>query len=35
VAWVAAAALVHGIADIALGFHIHNGRRAVAGVTTR
>jgi uncharacterized membrane protein HdeD (DUF308 family) len=35
VAWVAAAALVHGISDIALGFHIHNGRRAVTGVTTR
>jgi uncharacterized membrane protein HdeD (DUF308 family) len=30
VAWVAAAALVHGIGDIALGFQIHNGRRAVA-----
>jgi hypothetical protein len=32
VAWVAAAALVHGIGDIALGFQIHNGRRAVTGV---
>jgi uncharacterized membrane protein HdeD (DUF308 family) len=32
VAWVAAAALVHGIGDIVLGFHIHNGRRAVTGV---
>jgi uncharacterized membrane protein HdeD (DUF308 family) len=32
VGWVAAAALVHGIGDIALGFHIHNGRRAVTGV---
>jgi len=31
VAWVAAAALVHGIGDIALGFQIHNGRRAVTG----
>jgi uncharacterized membrane protein HdeD (DUF308 family) len=27
VIWVAAAALVHGIGDIALGFQIHNGRR--------
>jgi uncharacterized membrane protein HdeD (DUF308 family) len=27
VAWVAAAALVHGIGDIALGFHSHNKRR--------
>jgi uncharacterized membrane protein HdeD (DUF308 family) len=32
VAWVAAAALVHGIGDIARGFQIHNGRRAVTGV---
>jgi uncharacterized membrane protein HdeD (DUF308 family) len=32
VAWVAAAALVHGIGDIALGFQIHNGRRTVTGV---
>jgi len=32
VAWVAAAALVHGIGDIALGFQIHNGR-AVTGIT--
>jgi uncharacterized membrane protein HdeD (DUF308 family) len=32
VAWVAAAALVHGIGDIALGFQIHNGRRAVTGI---
>jgi uncharacterized membrane protein HdeD (DUF308 family) len=34
VASVAAAALVHGIGDIALGFQIHNGRRAVTGVKT-
>jgi len=33
VAWVAAAALVRGIADIALGFQIHNKRSAVTGVT--
>ena len=32
VAWVAAAALVHGIADIALGFQIHNGRSTVTGI---
>lgn len=32
VVWVAAAALVHGIGDIALGFQIHNGRRMVTGV---
>jgi uncharacterized membrane protein HdeD (DUF308 family) len=33
VAWVAAAALVHGIRDIALGFQMHNGRRAaVTGI---
>jgi uncharacterized membrane protein HdeD (DUF308 family) len=32
VAWVAAAALVHGIGDIALGFQIYNGRRAVTGI---
>ena len=32
VAWVSAAALVRGIGDIALGFHIHNGARAVVGI---
>jgi len=32
VVWVAAAALVHGIADIALGFQLHNGRRVVTAV---
>jgi hypothetical protein len=32
VGWVAAAAPVHGIADITLGFQIHNGRRAVTGI---
>jgi hypothetical protein len=32
VAWVAAAALVRGIGDIALGFHMQHGRCAVAGV---
>jgi uncharacterized membrane protein HdeD (DUF308 family) len=32
VAWVAAAALVRGIGDIALGFHIYDGRRAVTGI---
>jgi uncharacterized membrane protein HdeD (DUF308 family) len=32
VAWVAAAAMVHGIGDIALGFQIHNKRRAITGV---
>ena len=32
VAWVAAAALVHGLGEIALGFQIHQGRRGVAGV---
>lgn len=32
VAWVAAAALVHGIADVTLGFQIHTGRRAVTGI---
>jgi uncharacterized membrane protein HdeD (DUF308 family) len=32
VAWVAAAAMVHGIVDIALGFQIHNGRAAVTGI---
>jgi uncharacterized membrane protein HdeD (DUF308 family) len=32
VAWVAAAAMVRGIGDIALGFHIHNKRRAVTGI---
>ena len=32
VAWVAAAALVHGIGEIALGFQIHQGRRGVTGI---
>jgi uncharacterized membrane protein HdeD (DUF308 family) len=32
VVWVAAAALVHGIGDIALGFQLHNGGRMVTGV---
>ena len=32
VAWVAAAALVHGIGEIALGFQIHQGRRGIAAV---
>jgi uncharacterized membrane protein HdeD (DUF308 family) len=32
VAWVAAAALVHGLGEIALGFQIHQGRRGVAGI---
>jgi uncharacterized membrane protein HdeD (DUF308 family) len=32
VSWVAAAALVHGIGDIALGFQMHHGRRAVTGI---
>jgi uncharacterized membrane protein HdeD (DUF308 family) len=32
VAWVAAAALVHGIGYVALGFQIHSGRRAVTGI---
>jgi uncharacterized membrane protein HdeD (DUF308 family) len=32
VAWVAAAAMVHGIGDIALGFQVHRGRRAVTGI---
>ena len=31
VAWVAAAALVHGIGDITLGFQMHFGRSAVTG----
>ena len=32
VAWVAAAALVHGIGEIALGFQIHQGRRGITSV---
>jgi uncharacterized membrane protein HdeD (DUF308 family) len=32
VAWVAAAALVHGIGEIALGFQIHQGRRGINAV---
>jgi uncharacterized membrane protein HdeD (DUF308 family) len=32
VAWVAAAALVHGIGEIALAFSIHQGRRGVTAV---
>jgi uncharacterized membrane protein HdeD (DUF308 family) len=32
VAWVAAAALVHGIGEIALAFQIHQGRRGIAAV---
>jgi len=32
VAWVAAAALVHGIGDIALGFQAQRGRRAVTSI---
>jgi uncharacterized membrane protein HdeD (DUF308 family) len=32
VAWVAAAAMVHGIGDMALGYQIHNKRRAITGV---
>jgi uncharacterized membrane protein HdeD (DUF308 family) len=32
VAWVAAAALVHGIGEIALGFQIHQGRRDITSV---
>jgi uncharacterized membrane protein HdeD (DUF308 family) len=32
VAWVAAAALVHGVGEIALGFQIHQGRRGVTGI---
>jgi uncharacterized membrane protein HdeD (DUF308 family) len=32
VSWVAAAALARGIGDIALGFQVHHGRRAVTGV---
>jgi len=32
VAWVAAAALIHGIDDIALGFQMQRGRRAVTGM---
>jgi uncharacterized membrane protein HdeD (DUF308 family) len=32
VAWVAAAALVHGIGEIALAFQIHQGRRGITGV---
>jgi uncharacterized membrane protein HdeD (DUF308 family) len=32
VAWVAAAALVHGISEIALGFQIHQGRSSVIGI---
>jgi uncharacterized membrane protein HdeD (DUF308 family) len=32
VAWVAAAALVHGIGDIALGFQMQRGHRAVTGL---
>jgi uncharacterized membrane protein HdeD (DUF308 family) len=32
VAWVAAAALVHGLGEIALGFQIHQGRRSVTDI---
>ncbi len=32
VAWVAAAALVHGIGEIALAFQIHQGRRSITAV---
>ena len=32
VAWVAAAALVHGLGEIALGFQIHQGRRGIPAV---
>jgi uncharacterized membrane protein HdeD (DUF308 family) len=32
VAWVAAAAMVHGIGDIALGFQIHTKSRVVTGI---
>jgi uncharacterized membrane protein HdeD (DUF308 family) len=35
VAWVAAAALVHGIADIAMGFQMHVGGHAVTGIDGR
>jgi uncharacterized membrane protein HdeD (DUF308 family) len=38
VAWVAAGALLHGIGEIALAFHIHQGRRdicAMEGLTDR
>ena len=32
VAWVAAAALVHGIGEIALAFQLHQGRRGITGI---